>query len=148
MGGAINYRKPGKAQHNINLDIPSAKKIFNSKLTKKWVLSDLTWNEELKINKNHFIYKTFLEKKNSLFYGYVYQNMKNFYEKFSGESCLNDPFALSSVFLDTIKFARQKIYFNDAGEFKKDNQKGKTTIVSSFADYEKFWKDLKNKLFE
>ena len=44
MGGALNYRKKGKIEHNVRYDVAAAQKVFYSPVPKRYVLSDTTSN--------------------------------------------------------------------------------------------------------
>jgi inosine-uridine nucleoside N-ribohydrolase len=58
MGGAINYRKKDRAEHNVKYDVNAARKVFSSNANTRWVLSDTTFNSHLEIDEQHILQKT------------------------------------------------------------------------------------------
>lgn len=143
MGGAIHYRKPGMAEHNVRLDLSAARTIFNSDLNTSWVLSDHTFVEELKVQKGHALYTYFAssEKPSNQM---VHRNLDNFFEKLFPDSRLHDPLAVSSVFLPTVKFERKSLQFSEKGEFNESDT-GRAIKVSQSVDYSQFWTDITSK---
>lgn len=146
MGGAINYIRPGVAEHNIRLDIEAANDIFQSKLDVKWVLSDRTFSEELKISPNHKIF-ALVSKHKDFFHLLLKQNMQLFYDNKYPASYLHDPVTISSVFMPSIIFKDEKISLNTNGEFILSEQ-GRNCKVSEKVNTSIFWNDFYSKILE
>lgn len=144
MGGAINYRKPGIAEHNIRLDIDSARNIFYSSLQSSWVLSDHTFVPQTNISSKHKLYKQ-ISSRDTFFYQVIKENMDKFFQNKYPDSYLHDPITISSLILPIIQFKKERISFTENGEFKISSM-GKLTNMSDKINYELFWKDIFTKL--
>ncbi len=145
MGGAIHYRRPGMAEHNIRIDIDAASKVFSAKLSKKWILSDLTFKPEFQISNKHELYRHITSQRDDLFIDLVRYNMDMFYETCYPQSYLHDPLTVTSIFDSTVKFKEESIYFSPLGEFKLEHNR-KKTLISDSVDVSLFWKDIKQTL--
>jgi len=147
MGGAINYRHKKKAEHNIRLDVDSAKKVFNSNWNKKYVLSDVTFKKEISIDKNSSIYLE-LKNLNKPSLKILLDSMNSFFEKRYPSTIMHDPLTLSYLIDEKIiKFENKKIKMNEKGIMTL-SPKGKETSVSKSANYELFWKYFKKRILK
>lgn len=144
MGGAIHYRRPGVAEHNIRLDVAAAKEVFQANLNIRWLLSDATFTPAAKISRQHPLYEYFSQW-DDLAAAIVESNMDGFFDKMFPDSCMHDPMLVSSVFLPTVKYAQTKLSFAPTGEFREDDE-GREILVSRTADYDLFWDDIYRKL--
>ena len=146
MGGAINYRKKGIAQHNIRYDIKSAIKVFNSNAAKMYVLDDITFNPALKLDENHEIYKN-IKNSNSPIKNLLLGNLQNFFKKLYPTCFMHDPLTLSYLIKPGfLKFKRRKIELSSKGVMKFAKT-GKLTTISISANYEDFMNFLSRRLF-
>jgi pyrimidine-specific ribonucleoside hydrolase len=145
MGGAINYHRAGAIEHNIGLDVESAQLIFESQENMRWILSDRTFVPKLSVSTTHRLYSFFANNKKGFFYSTVHANMDRFFHAFYPDSRMHDPLTVSSLFLPTVKFTAREIAFTPMGEFLPAAH-GRSTLVSSSADYDLFWSDVYVKL--
>ncbi|MBS9784147.1 nucleoside hydrolase [Candidatus Gracilibacteria bacterium] len=147
MGGAINYRKPNCAQHNIKYDVPPAIEVFHSDWDKKYVLSDVTFREEIKIDKQSQMYKE-LKKLNKKHTNFIIESMNSLFEKLCPETRMHDPLTLSYLINEQIiDFETQKITMNEKGIMKLSPD-GRETIVSKKANYELFLEIFKERIYQ
>ena len=144
MGGAINYHRAGTIEHNVGLDVESARLIFENQENMRWILSDHTFVPELSVSTAHRLYSLFADKK-GFFYSTVHANMDRFFHAFYPDSRMHDPLTVSSLFLPTVKFTAREIAFTPRGEFLPAAD-GRSILVSSSADYHLFWSDIYAKL--
>ncbi len=139
MGGAINYRKPGTAEHNIRMDIEAAKKIFNADLNIRWILSDVTFTPRLRISKDHAVYKH-IQRLSSKPTAMIKENLDRFYEDKYPDSYLHDPLTVMSTTEEKlVQFSIKTITMRENGEFILSPD-GKKTKVSTKVDYGLFFK--------
>ncbi|MFA5791561.1 MAG: nucleoside hydrolase [Candidatus Paceibacterota bacterium] len=146
MGGAIHYHREGAIEHNIGLDIESARAIFENEERNRWVLSDHTFAIELSVKNSHKLYSHFTAR-NDFFYSLVRTNMDRFFTAFYSDSRMHDSLTLSSLFLPTVKFSAEKMIMNSKGEFVSIPT-GKLVEISTSADYSLFWSDIYAKLHD
>lgn len=144
MGGAVHYHRQGAIEHNVGLDVESARKIFESEQKNRWVLSDHTFVPELAIDATHRLYSYFAGK-DDFFHNLVHVNMDRFFLAFYPDSRMYDPFTISTLFLPTVAFSPQKMEMNKNCEFVPD-QTGTSVNVSTSANYASFWLDIDSAL--
>jgi|GEM_PF-1086891 len=65
MGGALNYRHPDRAEHNIRLDVPAAHQVIAAVAaarlaTPEFIISDVTFTPEMAVDTTHPIYQALL----------------------------------------------------------------------------------------
>ncbi len=145
MGGALNYRKKGEAEHNIRYDVDAARNVFYFDIKKRYVLSDTTFKKSLIVDKNHQIYKN-IENSNSPIKTFLLKNMQNFFEKYYPATMMHDPLTLSYLIKpEFLTFEQKKIDMNEKGIMQLSD-KGKLTTVSCDADYQRFMKFLEKRL--
>lgn len=145
MGGAINYRKPGTAEHNIRMDIEAARKVFNAHLNIRWILSDVTFTPQLKISKDHMVYKH-IQQLSSKSTAMMKENLDRFYEDKYPDSYLHDPLTIMSTTEDKlVQFSTKTITMQENGEFILSPH-GKKTKVSTKVDYGLFFRRFEETL--
>ncbi len=146
MGGTINYRIPDCAEHNIKYDVQSAIDVFHSNWDKKYVLSDTTFREEIKIDKQSKMYKE-LEKSNKTHINFIIESMNSFFQKIGPETRMHDPLTLSYLINEQIiDFETQKLSMNDRW-IMKISPEGRETVVSKKANYELFLEIFRKRIF-
>jgi inosine-uridine nucleoside N-ribohydrolase len=131
MGGSTQ-----KQEHNINCDIPAARKVLKSKISTKWIPSNLTMNDKIKIDKKHELYKK-IAKSKSIASKYLKQNMDAFFKKLYPYHFLHDPLEVS-VLLDKkiIQFKRKTFELKKAQFIP--SKKGFAIDYGVKADYNRF----------
>ena len=145
MGGAINYRHQDLAEHNVRYDIKSAINVFNSDWDKRYVLSDVTFKEDIKIDENSDFFKELKDLKKPHI-DYIIKSMKCFFEKLFPATYMHDPLTLSYLIdKNIIEFDTKKLKINDGGIMML-SEDGKETIMSISAKYDLFWKLFKKRI--
>lgn len=146
MGGAINYRIKDVAEHNVRFDCQAALGVFHSKVRKRYVLSDTTYNPALKIDASHKIYRRLKESKMAVM-GDILQSFENFFQAYFESTIMHDPLTFSGV-IDPqfINFEERKITMAESG-IMNYAEKGLSQRVSVSADYQGFMEFLENRLF-
>lgn len=141
MGGAIHYRKPNTAEHNVRLDVESARLVFNSGLDTKWLLSDHTFTPQTRIDLRSTFYR-FIEGENENYLvTIIKENMKKFYESFYPCSYLHDPLLISSIVNPVVEYQPASLTVKQNGEFIV-SKRGTKQNVSSNVNYDLFWSDF------
>lgn len=145
MGGAINYRIPNCAEHNVKYDIKSAIEVFHSDWNKKYVLSDITFNEAIKVNQESQFFEE-LKNSDKPHLNYIIESMKLLFNKLEPKTYMHDPITLSYLINNQIiDFENKKISINGNGVMRIDPD-GEETIISKSANYELFWKIFKERI--
>lgn len=147
MGGAINYRHETLAEHNIRYDVEAAITVFNSNWKKKYVISDITFTEKIKIAEDTEFYKKLVALNNS-FSKFLIESMQCFFKALFPATMMHDPLTLSCLINEhLIKFETKKLSMDEKGIMKL-NEEGKDIVVSTYADYEKFWKLFEERILQ
>lgn len=147
MGGSINYRHKGKADFNIRSDLYSARKVFKSKIHKRYVLSDITFHPKLAVDNNHSIFKL-IKNSNCRCKYLIISNFGKFFSNFYPCSYMNDPLTLSYLINPKlISFKEKKLIMDPIGRFVL-SKRGKPTLISTTAQYSNFMNSLENRLRE
>ena len=145
MGGAINYRRKGMVEHNVRQDVRAARKVFNSDINMRWVLSDTTYKAELRIDRSHEIYKRMV-RSNMRVAKLLLKNCQNFFRKVYPETYMHDPLTLSCIINPKfVRFGRKRLGMDEKGIMHLCED-GKELLVSTDADYEKFMEFLSERL--
>jgi len=151
MGGAINYRKPGKLEHNFKLDIEAAREVVYSETDLKLVLSDTTYRPDiLGIDPQSTIYKKLKSTKKNMNSAYTLlsENCTRFYRYFYPQTIMHDPLTVSAAFTNFVKFEKKAVAMNETGNIVvNEGGHGHTVCLSTTADYEGFMKHFGERLF-
>ena len=143
MGGAINYRHPDKAEHNIRYDVESACDVFFNIVKKKYVLSDTTFRKEIEIHEEHPIYKRI---ENSPIKNLAIKSMQNFFDSCYPSTLMHDPLTLSCLIdPNLVSFEKKRMTMDEDGRMRLTPY-GRLEEVSCAADYEGFMKLLSERL--
>jgi inosine-uridine nucleoside N-ribohydrolase len=57
MGGALEYRNPDRAEHNVRLDVPAARAVLAAARSVRFVISDVTYTSEIEITAGDEVYR-------------------------------------------------------------------------------------------
>lgn len=145
MGGAVHYHRPGAIEHNIGLDVQSARTIFKSGKKNRWVVSDHTFVPELSVDATHRLYSYFAGNED-FFHMLVRTNMDRFFRTCYPDSRMHDPLTISALFLPTVIFSTQRMIMSATGEFVTAPT-ATLVEISASANYDCFWADIDAKLF-
>lgn len=136
MGGSIQ-RKRNDVEHNVRYDVDAARKVFNSNLSMRWVLSDITHNSAIQFNAHHPIYKR-LQESEWPAKELLIKNCQNFFRKLYPTIFMHDPLTLSYI-IDPrfLNFEEHTLIMSEDGTMQL-SEKGKKLIISASANYEEF----------
>lgn len=156
MGGALNYHKPGKAEHNVRYSISditgidskpvinAAMDLFTSRMNLRFVLGDTTFMpDKIGITKDSETYKLF-DGLGSTAAALVQANMDAFFEKYYKVSIMHDPLTVASMLGDSIvEFGDKKIAMGETGEMREAGNAVEGMVlrqlkVSTNANYSEF----------
>lgn len=145
MGGAINYRIPGSAEHNIRLDTAAAQTVFNSDLIKRYVISDTTYNDEIVMDEKSILYKI-IQASSSPAKDIIIHSFQNFFKKLFPKTFMHDPLTFSYLINpDFLKFETKLAKMDEKGVMCL-SESGRPTILSSGADYKGFMSFLEERV--
>jgi len=145
MGGRINHQFIRKTEHNIRYDVKAAKIVFESSWNKKYILSDITRNNNLRITEKSSFYQE-VAKSKKLHIRLIKESIDCWFKNMYPESYMHDPLTLLSVFNDeVVTFKKEHILLQDDGKMLLDKM-GKSTIISSAANYDLFWNIFKQRI--
>lgn len=147
MGGAINYRIPNCAEHNIKYDAKSAVDVFYSDWDKKYIISDTTFKQEIRVDEKSTFFLE-LKKMNKPCFDYIVESIMCLFKKLTPETYMHDPLTLSCLIDENIiNFETKKISINNKG-IMRTSSAGRNTLVSTSADYDLFWRIFRKRIFK
>jgi inosine-uridine nucleoside N-ribohydrolase len=139
MGGAVNYRNPDVAEHNIRLDPAAARRVLDLARSPAFVLSDVTFRPDsaMAVRPTGRLYQ-YLRANESLWARLLVTHLDRWYQRFYPETMMHDPLTLSaSLRLPFVDFSPDRIHFADDGRMRLDPS-GREVMLSRDADYEAF----------
>jgi purine nucleosidase len=146
MGGALNYRKgPQVAEHNIRYDAQAARRVFYADVRKQYVISDTTFNQLLRIDKDHEFYRRIKDSK-KVSGEMLARSFDSFFRQLYPSSMMHDPLTLSHVIKPGFVHFETKAIDMDEQGIMHTSEKGKPTVISASADYHGFMAFLNERL--
>jgi inosine-uridine nucleoside N-ribohydrolase len=142
MGGALNYRDPRKAEHNVRMDAPAARAVLQAVgdgllPTPEWVTSDVTFTPRMQVTVDSPIYRA-LAADESGWARLLIQHMDRWFERFYPHTIQHDALTLSAAlelpFVDSDKVA---VEFDEIGRMSA-TATGVPVWLSVSARYEAF----------
>lgn len=147
MGGALDYeRKPGWIEHNVKIDVPSARRIFTSDVDLSLVLSQTTFRPDYEVNDTHPIYHQLKESENR-----AYRLLADHIDRFHGVkgywTRMHDPLTVSAALgYDFVDFTPTRVVMQPSGALKTDAY-GKHIRASQASRPRAFMSFLEERLF-
>lgn len=151
MGGALNYRRPERAEHNIRMDISAAHTVAAAidggvLPTPKFVISDVTFTPELEIDAASPVYQALAASPHP-WARMVVANMDQFFERFYPATLMHDPLTLAAALeLPFVDFDQFSIELDDIGRMTSTDKGGVRVWLSRHADYPAFMTWLSDRL--
>jgi len=143
MGGGIDYRKRDVAEHNIRYDILAARAVFDAAVSKRYVISDTTFNELLAVDRTHPIYDAI---DNSPCRDLLLPSFERFFNNYHPASLMHDPLTLCAVLNDEyVSFTTRNLLLDEQGIMRL-SEDGRPTCVSSGAKHAEFMRFLTDRL--
>lgn len=145
MGGSINYRVKGRAEHNIKYDLGAARSVFHSPVNKRYVISDTTFSPELEVNRDHRLYQIIAQEPDEARL-LIQKSIDNFLDRLHPLTMMHDPLTLSTVIAPGyVQFEQKNLIMNEIGGFE-EAASGRTTTISTSARYKEFMDFLESRL--
>ncbi|MEU4377628.1 nucleoside hydrolase [Pseudonocardia alni] len=157
MGGAIHYRRPERAEHNIRLDVDAARRVLaavaDGRLAKpRFVLSDTTFTEQIAVHATHPLHRRLAGRAESwavLLEGHL----QRWYRDHHDSTLQHDALTLSAALgLPFVRSATARIVMDDIGRWSIPDTSdaggaaGTGLRVSRSADYPAFMTWLEHAL--
>lgn len=143
MGGAI--KRKGGIDHNVKYDINAAQKVLNTAISMRWVISDITANPAIEIDRAHPIYKR-IKSSNSPIKEIFIRSMENYFYELHSSTFMHDPLALSYVINPKfLEFTNKRVIIDNTGRMML-SKNGKNLFISTKAKYNDFMKFFAQRL--
>lgn len=118
MGGAINYRKPGQAEHNFRVDPAAAAFVVPLLLRPEFVLSDTTFRTEIEITEASPIFRR-LQNTDEEWARLLVDSCRQFFTRFYPGTMMHDPLTLSvALELPFVNSGYGRVHVDNAGLFR------------------------------
>lgn len=142
MAGSKENVEP---EHNLRLDVNSARKVIDLGAIINLVTADITRNKQIELHPNSNIIQQLKNSKEGL-HKCIYQLTKLWFKNKVPTTYMHDPLTLSYLIHNKfLSFKKEKITFTDNGYYTTGNGSEIRLCVS--ADYQGFMEFLKKRLF-
>jgi inosine-uridine nucleoside N-ribohydrolase len=146
MGGAINYRDPNRAEHNIRLDIDAAHTVLASTHQPRLVISDVTFHHDNEITAESDLYHWLARSDAPAWAQLLAAHMDAWFDRFYPGTMQHDPLTLTvALQLPFVDLGLERVAVDDIGRMRYDNE-GHEVFLAYDADYPAFnvwlWKQL------
>jgi len=141
MGGAVNYRKPEVAEHNIRLDPAAARRVMDLAVPRSvsLVLSDVTFrpDTEMAVRASSPLYQG-LAATRQPWAQILVAHLDRWYSDFYEETLMHDPLTLSAaLLLPFVDFTSERVRFAEDGRMRLDDT-GQQVFLSTRVEYQAF----------
>ena len=143
MGGAVNYRDPTRAEHNVRLDPGAARRVLSLVPEPTLVTSDVTFTTEIEIDAKSEIYRRLAAADAPPWAQAVRAHCDQWFARHHPGSMQHDALTLSAALgLPFVEFDRRGVAFDDIGRMSVHGG-GVPVRLSHRADYAAFnrWLD-------
>ncbi|GAA1996048.1 hypothetical protein GCM10009799_23220 [Nocardiopsis rhodophaea] len=143
MGGALNYRDPSRAEHNVRMDVPSAHEVFAAQKERRLrrlnlVTSDVTFTGKIEITRESPFYNFLRENQETYWTALLLQHLDLWFDRFYPGTIQHDPLTLSAALqMAFVDLDPTNIELDAAGRTTAD-ENGAQVWMSISADYEPF----------
>lgn len=123
MGGAINYRDPERAEHNVRLDVAAARAVLAATRQPDWVMSDVTFTPKIEVTAGHPLYAWLAEPSAPRWAQLLRAHLDVWFARHHEGSMQHDPLTLSAALqLPFVDFRRERVVMEDDGRmFLRDD---------------------------
>jgi pyrimidine-specific ribonucleoside hydrolase len=144
MGGALNYRNPDRAEHNVRRDPAAVATVLRlAAVRPSFVMSDHTFRREIGIGPDSRFYRHWRRRDASAWQRLLADHHDGFFARFHPESLEHDPLTLSAVLGEPfVAFTDATIAIDDKGRMRLEPD-GHPVRLSQSVDYDSFlrWLD-------
>jgi inosine-uridine nucleoside N-ribohydrolase len=146
MGGALNYRDPNRAEHNIRLDTAAARTALRLAKEPHIVTSDVTFTPEIEITADCDIYRQLNVPGAPAWAHLVAEHLDRWFASFHPGTIQHDALALSAALqLPFVEFDLTRVVLDDIGRMS-ENGTGSRAFLSYQALYPPFLSWLSQQL--
>jgi inosine-uridine nucleoside N-ribohydrolase len=143
MGGALNYRDPNQAEHNIRLDVEAARAVLTAvdakRLTElELVLHDVTFTPATQITEASPLYATLNDRDAPQWAHLLAEHLTRWFNRFYPHSYQHDPLTLTAALqLPFVDSDESKVQLDQIGRLSI-HPAGTPVQLSVTADYQAF----------
>lgn len=146
MGGAINYRHPDRAEHNIRLDVDAARTVLATSDTPWIVPSDVSFTSANEITVDSPEYEALSTANNPTWERLLTAHMDQWFAGFHPGTMQHDALALAlSMRLPFLDVSLTTVVLDDIGRMST-NSAGRHVFLTTAADYPAFRRWLTQRL--
>ncbi|WP_017588214.1 nucleoside hydrolase [Nocardiopsis ganjiahuensis] len=152
MGGALNYRDPSRAEHNIRMDVGAAHAVFaaigRGQLSDvQLVTSDVTFRPEIEVDRAGELYRNLVGQGDHTWQGLVRRHLDLWFDSFHPGSIQHDALALTAALhLPFVNLDLEEVALDGQGRMSL-SPGGAEVWLSSSAKYPPFNRWLEESLF-
>lgn len=153
MGGALEYRDPSRAEHNIRMDVPSAHRVFDAIRPGRLedvqlVTSDITFRPEIEIVPGDPFHRRLSEAPAGGWQELLHRHIEAWFAAFHPGSMQHDALALSAALgKPFVNLGLSHVSLDRIGRMSRDDR-GAEIWLSVAAKYDPFNTWLKQALFD
>lgn len=153
MGGALEYRDPSRAEHNIRMDVPSAQEVFDAIEAGRLedvqlVTSEITFRPEIEIVPGGPFHQRLSEAQAGVWQELLYRHLEAWFTSFHPGSMQHDALALSTALgKPFVNLGLRRVSLDRIGRMSRDDQ-GAQVWLSVAAKYGPFNTWLQQTLFD
>ncbi|ALL79942.1 nucleoside hydrolase (plasmid) [Pseudonocardia sp. EC080610-09] len=142
MGGAIDYRRPERAEHNIRLDVDAARRVLaavgDGRLAKpRFVISDVTFTDQIAVHAAHPLHQR-LAAGSEPWARLLADHLDRWYAAHHASTLQHDALTLSAALgLPFVRAATTRVAMDEIGRWIRDEE-GTALRLSRSADYPAF----------
>jgi pyrimidine-specific ribonucleoside hydrolase len=142
MGGALNYRDPTRAEHNIRRDPAAARAVLGSAASLRLVTSDVTFTPRIEITADSPVYQALAAPDAPAWSRLLAAHMHAWFTTAHPGTMQHDPLTVTAALqLPFADFAVERITLDAAGRMHPDPH-GTPVMLSVGANYDAFWRWL------
>ncbi|MBN9739437.1 MULTISPECIES: nucleoside hydrolase [unclassified Pseudonocardia] len=143
MGGAIDYRRPDRAEHNIRLDVDAARRVLaavaDGRLAKpRFVISDVTFTDQIAVHAAHPLHQRLAADTTQPWARLLAEHLDRWYSAHHTSTLQHDALTLSAALgLPFVRAATTRVAMDEIGRWTQD-ETGTALRLSRSADYPAF----------
>jgi inosine-uridine nucleoside N-ribohydrolase len=143
MGGALRYRDPERAEHNVRLDVTAAASVLDHARRPWLVTADVTFTPEMEIGATSPLYRQLAGQQHDRQWASLLRtHLDRWFQRFHPGTMQHDALALSAAMeLPFVHFSFTKVSLDEIGRLREDPG-GRQVFLSRRADYPAFMRWL------
>ncbi|WP_419707976.1 nucleoside hydrolase [Promicromonospora sp. NFX87] len=144
MGGALRYRHPDRAEHNVHQDVAATATVFaaaaDGRLPRpSFVASEVTWDPRIAVTRESPIYQGLAADDAPAWARLLVQSLDRWFERFHPATLQHDALTLTAALgLPFVSFDMLPIRLDDVGRTSVDETSGAPMRWSLRAEHEPF----------